>query len=403
MRFDSGSRVGPFEILSALGAGGMGEVYRARDSRLDRIVALKFLSGSTLAASDPQRFQREARAISRVSHPNVCALHDIGESDGLTYLVLEYVAGDTLADRIERGPLPLQEVFRCGIQIADALDAAHRQGVVHRDLKPGNIMLTRDGVKLLDFGLAKLRSASFDAAEAARTATVSLSGEGLIVGTLPYMAPEQLEAKAVDARADIFAFGAVLYEMATGARPFKGDSRISLMAAVLTDTPEPMTLRQSLTPPSLERLVRRCLEKDPENRWQTARDLAAELRWIADPASGAGTVAPAATPRRRSWLRHWALRSPQRSSWAGWLRSGGQNRPFPCIRESPSGMGPCRPRGSRPMAATSFTAPAGRGNRTTSFSAARRRRTPDRSGCRTGACCPCHRLAISPWHSAGRT
>ena len=303
MRFNPGARVGPFEILSPLGAGGMGEVYRARDTRLDRIVALKFLSDSILAASDPQRFQREARAISRVTHPHVCALHDIGESDGLTYLVLEFVAGDTLADRLRRGPLPIQEVLRYGIQIADALDAAHRHGVVHRDLKPANIMLTRDGVKLLDFGLAKLRSASLESVEAARTATVSLSGEGLIVGTLPYMAPEQLEAKPVDARADIFSFGAVLYEMATGARPFKGDSRISLMAAVLTDTPEPMRVRQSLTPPAFERLVQRCLEKDAENRWQTARDLASELRWIVESASETGVVAPVAARRRRSsWL-----------------------------------------------------------------------------------------------------
>ena len=298
MRFHDGARVGPFEILSSLGAGGMGEVYRARDTRLDRIVALKFLSESTLAASDPQRFQREARAISRVAHPHVCALHDIGDSDGLTYLVLEYVAGETLADRLQRGALPLDEVFRVGIQIADALDAAHRQGVVHRDLKPGNVMLTRDGVKLLDFGLAKLRSASLDTVNVAVTTTASMSGEGRVVGTLPYMAPEQLEARMVDARADLFALGAVLYEMATGTRPFEGDSRISLMAAVLTATPEPMNLRQSLTPPSFERVVRRCLEKDPENRWQTARDLAAELRWIADPASAAGAPGSVRAGRR---------------------------------------------------------------------------------------------------------
>jgi eukaryotic-like serine/threonine-protein kinase len=281
--FAPGARFGAFEILARLGAGGMGEVYRARDTRLDRTVALKFLSSSEVRRQDRlDRFKREARAISRLNHPHICGLYDIGEQDGEAFLVMEYVPGETLADRLARGPLRLEQVLRCGVEIAEALDAAHREGVVHRDLKPGNIMLARGGAKLLDFGLAKLRSGENDHSEAQTTISVPLSEDGVVIGTLPYMAPEQLEGKEADARTDIFAAGAVLYEMTTGEPPFRGSSRASLIAAILSQEPKPLTARQPLTPPALEHAIRRCLAKHPDDRWQNARDLAAELRWIAD-------------------------------------------------------------------------------------------------------------------------
>ena len=226
MPFVSGTRFGAFEVVERIGAGGMGEVYRARDTRLDRTVALKVIRASELAGGDRvERFKREARAISRLNHPHICALYDIGEQDGQAFLVMEYVPGETLAQRLGRGPLRIEEVLRYGVQIAEALDAAHRNGVVHRDLKPSNIMLARGGVKLLDFGLAKLRTLDVEGADNATTLSLGLSEEGLILGSLPYMAPEQLEGKPVDARADLFALGAVLYEMVTGDAPFRGTAK----------------------------------------------------------------------------------------------------------------------------------------------------------------------------------
>lgn len=300
MRFVSGARLGAFEISAPLGAGGMGEVYRARDTRLDRTVAIKVLSTEILNAmgSGVERFRQEARAIARITHPNICTLHDLGEDHSSIFLVMEYVDGVTLAERLEDGPLPLALALRTAIQIADALDHAHRHGVVHRDLKPANIMLTRDSVKLLDFGLARLKERDeqlpTDATQSARLTEV-----GTIVGTVPYMAPEQIEGREVDARTDIFSFGVVLYEMVCGRRPFAGESRAALMAAIVTADPPTLSSLQPRTPASLERLIGRCLAKDPDDRWQTARDLAAELRWIGEARSGASTTAPGLTKRPR--------------------------------------------------------------------------------------------------------
>ena len=287
MRFDPGARLGPFEILALLGAGGMGEVYRARDVRLDRYVALKLLPSELVRESGRrvERFRHEARAIARITHPNICTLHDVGEDGSAIFLVMEYVEGETLAERLEDGPLPLPLALRSAIGIADALDHAHRHGVVHRDLKPGNIMLTRDSVKLLDFGLAKLKERD-EQVLADPTQSARLTEVGTILGTVPYMAPEQIEGREVDARTDLFALGVVLYEMVCGRRPFTGNSRASVMAAIVTAEPPPLTSLLPQASPSFERLILRCLAKDPDDRWQTARDLAAELRWIAGPDSG---------------------------------------------------------------------------------------------------------------------
>ena len=283
----SGKRLGPFEILSAIGAGGMGEVYRARDTRLDRIVAIKVLPAHL--ADEPERrerFEREARTIASLHHPHICTLYDIGSQDGTDFLVMEYLEGETLAQRLGKGPLPLERVLQYAIEVADALDKAHRKGVTHRDVKPGNIMLTKSGSKLLDFGLAKLRK---DAAPAiplsqlpTATAKDAVTQEGTILGTLQYMAPEQLEAKEVDARTDVFAFGALVYEMATGKRAFEGKSQASVIGAILKDDPPPMSSLLPMTPPGLDRVVRRCLAKEPDKRWQTASDLCEELKWIAE-------------------------------------------------------------------------------------------------------------------------
>jgi eukaryotic-like serine/threonine-protein kinase len=272
MALTSGTRLGPYEIQSALGAGGMGEVYRARDTRLDHTVAVKVLPASL--SSDPslrQRLEREARAISKLSHPNICTLHDIGHQDGVDFLVMEYVEGETLEQRLVRGPLLNEQIIRYAAQIADALAKAHKQGIVHRDLKPGNVMLTKSGAKLLDFGLAKQAGAA-PLAAALNEITVEnrLTRDGQIVGTFQYMAPEQLEGKETDARTDIFAFGELVYEMATGKPPFQGKSRASLIAAILTVDPPSMADLQPMTPPALDRLVKRCLQKDPEDRWQSA-------------------------------------------------------------------------------------------------------------------------------------
>ncbi|HVE73194.1 MAG TPA: protein kinase [Thermoanaerobaculia bacterium] len=302
----SGTRLGPYEILAPLGAGGMGEVYRARDTRLDRTVAVKVLPPAF--ASNPQlrqRFEREARMISQLTHPHICTMHDVGQHDGVDYLVMEYLEGETLAERLTKGPLPLEKAIKHAIEIADALDKAHRQGIVHRDLKPGNIMLTRGGAKLLDFGLAKPAAAAVDGNAA--TMQKSLTEEGTIVGTFQYMAPEQLEGAQADARTDIFAFGSVLYEMLTGKRAFEGKTRTSVIAAIVERDPPPISQFQPMTPPALERLVRNCLAKDPEERWQTAHDLLLGLRALADSTdSGTGVpVAVAAKTRNRervAWL-----------------------------------------------------------------------------------------------------
>ena len=283
MVLEVGAHLGPYEIVAPIGAGGMGEVYRARDRRLDRIVAVKVIRYES--ADDPllrERLVREARAAATLSHPHVCTLHDVGREGDVDYLVMEYVQGETLASRLDRGALPLDEVLRLAIQLADALDAAHRQGVVHRDLKPGNIMLTSAGAKLLDFGLARSTDAvaiAFRESSAARTAT-RLTAQGSILGTLNYMAPEQLQGQDTDARADIFSFGAVVYEALTGRRAFDGSSPASIIAAILDKQPPPLSTSTPLVPPALDHLVHRCLVKEVDKRWQSARDLVHELTWI---------------------------------------------------------------------------------------------------------------------------
>ena len=289
MALVAGTKLGPYEILSAIGAGGMGEVYKARDTRLDRIVAIKVLPTHLADRAElRERFEREAKTIGGLNHPHICVLHDIGHQDGTDFLVMEYLEGETLAQRLLKGPLPLEQVLQYAIEISDALDKAHRKGVTHRDLKPSNIMLTRTGTKLLDFGLAKLKQEATPANVSLSdlpTAVDPLTAQGTIVGTLQYMAPEQLEGKEVDARTDIFAFGAVVYEMATGKRAFEGKSQASLIAAILEKEPPAMSTLQPMTPPVLDRVVKRCLAKDADDRWQTARDLEGELKWISEAGS----------------------------------------------------------------------------------------------------------------------
>jgi len=302
-----GKTLSHYRIVENIGAGGMGEVYRAHDARLGRDVAIKVLPPHLSATPEVRaRFEREARTISQLNHPHICTLHDVGHQDGVDYLVMELVEGETLAQRLEKGPLSTSEVLRLGAQIADALDRAHRDGVVHRDLKPGNVMLTKSGAKLMDFGLARTSAPIQEAGATAVSPTMSrsLTAEGTIVGTLQYMAPEQLEGKEADARSDIWALGCVLYEMATGARAFEGKSQASLIAAVLKVEPRSMTELQPLTPLALERVVKRCLEKSPEDRLQSARDLAFDLEGVSGSASGAIPVAAgigASARRRFGW------------------------------------------------------------------------------------------------------
>ncbi len=295
MSLCAGNKLGPYEIVAPLGAGGMGEVYRARDTRLERTVAIKILPAHL--SSDPvrkQRFEREAKTISSLNHPHICVLHDVGSQDGMDYLVMECVEGDTLAKRLEKGPLPLDQVLKFGAQIADALDKAHRSGIVHRDLKPGNIMLTPAGAKLLDFGLAKPAVPLTTGATLTATATQTTPAtqEGTIVGTFQYMSPEQIEGKELDGRSDIFSLGAVLYEALTGQRAFPGKSQLSVASAILEKEPAPISAVKPTTPAALDRALRRCLAKDPEERWQTARDVSIELKWIADSASQSSAATP---------------------------------------------------------------------------------------------------------------
>jgi serine/threonine-protein kinase len=301
MVLETGARLGPYEIVSALGAGGMGEVYKAKDARLDRTVAIKVLPAHL--SDDPrlrERFEREARAVSSLNHPHICTLYDVGREGALDFLVMEYIEGESLADRIERSPLPLRDALRRGIEIADALDEAHRHGVVHRDLKPGNIMLSASGAKLLDFGLAKRAAERMTGASLSALSTEArpLTREGSLIGTLQYMAPEQLEGKEADARTDIFALGAVLYEMLTGRKAFTGKSQASLISAIMSGEPQPMEALQPLTPPGLEHVVNRCLAKDPVRRWQVAADVARELEWIGESIQ----TRPEAAPKRRRGL-----------------------------------------------------------------------------------------------------
>src|SRR5713101_1080301 len=296
MALAPGARLGPYEIVSLVGAGGMGEVYKARDTRLDRTVAIKILSPTP--AADPQfreRFDREARTISQLDHPHICALYDVGEQNGTGFLVMQYLEGETLADRLTKGAVPLDQAFTIAIQIADALDKAHRAGIIHRDLKPGNIFLTKSGAKLLDFGLAKASGPAIAGAGSALLPTTppNLTAQGTILGTFQYMAPEQIEGQEADARTDIFAFGAVLYEMLTGKKAFEGKSQASLIAAILECDPPSISTLQPMTPPALDRVVKKCLAKAPEERWQAASDLTDELEWIVE-GGAAATPAPMA-------------------------------------------------------------------------------------------------------------
>jgi eukaryotic-like serine/threonine-protein kinase len=298
MSLASGVRLGPYEILSVLGVGGMGEVYRSKDTRLDRTVAVKILP-SHLSGSPPlrARFDREAKAISSLSHPHICPLYDVGHQDGIDYLVMEYLEGETLASRLKKGPLPIGRALEYAVEIADALNTAHRHGLIHRDLKPENIMLTKAGTKLLDFGLAKTRANALADMGSMFTQDTSLTGEGTMLGTPQYMAPEQLEGREADARTDIFALGAVIYEMVTGRKAFEGKSQASVISAIMSSEPPDLSTVQATVPPALDHVVKTCLPKDPDERWQSAHDVLVELKWIVSGASDLGPTAPYLKPK----------------------------------------------------------------------------------------------------------
>ena len=323
MSLTPGTRLGPYEILAPLGAGGMGEVYRARDTRLGRDVAVKVLPQHLSANPEVRaRFEREAKTVSSLNHPNICTLFDVGREGDTDYLVMELIEGETLAQRLTKGALPAADVFRFGGQIADALDRAHRAGVIHRDLKPGNVMLTKSGAKLMDFGLARATGMSgpgggsgITQAALTQSPTIAqpLTAEGAIVGTFQYMAPEQLEGGEADARSDLWGLGCVLYEMATGRRAFEGKSQASLITSIMGSEPAPISQVAPLAPPGLERLVQACLAKDPADRLQSAHDIRMQLAWLAEGGSQAGVPAPVAAARRSS------ARLAAMLAAAGWL------------------------------------------------------------------------------------
>ena len=305
MQLKHGHKLGSFEIVRLLGKGGMGEVYEARDVRLDRAVAIKVLPAELSGDAERRdRFKREAKAVASLNHSHICTLHDVGEHDGIHFLVMELIEGETLAGRLERGALPLDQALRSATEMADALDKAHRKGIVHRDLKPGNVMLTKAGVKLLDFGLAKLTQSGTEGHSALSellTQQKALTAEGAIIGTFQYMAPEQLEGKDVDTRTDVFAFGVTLYEMLTGKRPFEGKSAASLIAAIIEREPRPLKEINDETPPALSQLIEGCLAKDPEDRWQNMADVTRQLRWIG---AGPGIETVSKQTEKRSLLSY---------------------------------------------------------------------------------------------------
>ena len=321
MSLAAGTKLGPYEILELAGAGGMGDVYRARDTRLHRIVALKLASDRL--GDDPQlraRFQREARAVAALNHPHICAIHDVASADGHDFIVMEFLDGETLEQRLRRGPLPLPELFQVAIAIADAMVAAHREGIIHRDLKPSNVMLTRSGPKLLDFGIAKkrdlLRNGS-TSAEIDATGTSAATLEGTLIGTAPYMAPEQLEGRPVDARTDIFAFGSLLFEMATGKRAFHGTSTAALVAAILAESRPQASETHPGLPRILDRIISACLARNPDDRWQSAPDLLRELRWGSEDLK---ETASAAASGFATWRVHAAWAAALLAAVAGlWL------------------------------------------------------------------------------------
>ena len=335
MPIRAGSRLGPYELLAPIGAGGMGEVWRGKDTRLDRSVAVKILPAAFAEDEERrQRFEREAKAISSLNHPHICTLFDVGHEGDLHFLVMELLEGEVLADRLQKGPLPLDQVVKLGAQVAEALSAAHKQGIVHRDLKPGNVVLTKTGAKLLDFGLARTGAGLGGPSGSTELPTEMkpLTTAGTVLGTFQYMAPEQLEGAEADARTDIFALGALLYEMATARRAFEGKSKTSLIAAILASQPPPISQVVPVMPPALDHVVTKCLEKDPDDRWQSAHDVASELRWIGEAGSQAGVPTTLALRRRSrerlAWLlagglglllalalvpatRHWRERPPE--------------------------------------------------------------------------------------------
>jgi eukaryotic-like serine/threonine-protein kinase len=302
MSLVAGERIGRYEILAPLGAGAMGEVYYARDPQLDRPVAIKILTSSRASAAQLERFQREARAVARITHPHICTVYDVGQVDGVPFLVMELLEGETLGARLEHGPIPLDRALGFAGQIAAALDAAHRKGVIHRDLKPSNVMLTASGVKLLDFGLAKLKDIEDEGSLQGSTERLLLTEQGTVLGTVPYMAPEQIEAREADARTDIFALGVILYEMTSGRPPFEGRSPATVMAAILTHDPQPVSSARPGVPASVDRIVTKCLAKDPDERWQSAADLMAALLWSRDD-SVRGHAGPGALDRHRHVTR----------------------------------------------------------------------------------------------------
>src|SRR5579863_1068706 len=314
MALASGTKLGPYEIQSPLGAGGMGEVYRARDTRLDRTVAVKILPAHLSEdAEAKQRFDREARSISQLNHSNICTLYDVGHQDGVGYLVMEYLEGETLADRLKKGPLAAELLLKYASEICEGLEKAHKTGVIHRDLKPANVMLTKSGAKLMDFGLAKNVAVGVDPASGL-TMTSSgpapadpLTARGTVLGTFQYMAPEQVEGKEADTRSDIFALGAVLYEMATGKRAFEGKNTASVIAAVLERNPPAISTVQPASPPALDRVVQTCLAKDPDERFQNVHDVKLQLKWIAEGGSQAGVAAPVAARRKNREKLAWSL------------------------------------------------------------------------------------------------
>ena len=314
MTLSTGTRLGPYEILAPIGAGGMGEVYKARDTRLERTVAVKVLPQHLSSSPEVrQRFEREAKTISQFSHSHICALYDVGREGETEYLVMEFLEGETLADRLARGPIPIDQTLRIGVEILAALDAAHRSGIVHRDLKPGNVMLTKSGVKLLDFGLAKLAAAPVSGVSQATSLPTALqesqplTTRGTILGTFQYMAPEQLEGGEAEPRSDIFAFGCVLYEMLTGQKAFSGKSQASLIGSIMNSDPAPISSIQPMIPASLDRIVKGCLAKEPEHRWSTAHDVMLQLQWIAEGGSLAGVPAPVVARRKNREKLAWGL------------------------------------------------------------------------------------------------
>src|SRR5678816_4370815 len=323
MPLAASTKLGPYEILAPLGAGGMGEVYRARDTRLGRDVAIKVLPAHLIENAEVRtRFEREARTISSLNHPNICTLFDVGREGETDYLVMELVDGETLAQRIARGPIPAPEMLRLAAQIADAIDRAHRAGIVHRDFKPGNVMVTKAGAKLMDFGLARTAvapglspgsgSTGVTIAQLTQTPTIAspLTQQGALIGTFLYMSPEQLEGKEADARSDLWAFGCVLYEMATGRRAFNGKSQASLVTSIMGSQPAPISAISTMSPPAFDKLVSAMLAKDAADRVQSAHDVKLQLQWIAEGGSTAGFFAvPLRHAKKFAWLP-WTLAAP---------------------------------------------------------------------------------------------